>query len=634
MFTLCKRGARDDNLLAVHTHCIAYSDFTPAKPWVYVLEALVAGEPRFPNADSELQVMSSLTYATLVTMPENPRMRAHASRLAELVEREELDPSLRSWAVSALLTYHSWTGDVDGARRAAVVGESLLGQRALLPILKVRIILSFMYMAYVRADYDECDAQFARALALTREHGLTMIDPFLRLCECWHRLDRGELTQVAAVLRTTETQLDRRRLMDISLLHHVRGWHALLAGDLVLARQEATLALALGAQGGWTHVKPVNLLGLSQVLIESGEFAEAVDLVRRYREQFTPMHAPLLDFHARLVEAYAAQRQADHGACAASLRAAFELGRQHGFMSAPHWYPRMMSRLAAFALDHDIETAYARTLIRRRGLVPEAPREHWPWRVRVYTLGRFEIQTDDEPLASEGKAQRKPIELLKALIAHGGRNVRFDKLIGILWPEPTQDGGHKALEITIHRLRRLLGSDAAVRIGDRHASLDPSTVWVDAWALERELAPMATATSLAPQEIERMAAGADRMLALYRGHFLAGDGADAWHIPLRTRLSGYFERYALRVGEYWEGTGQWPRAADLYQRVIELDPIAETFYRRQMACLQAQGRRAEAAEVFRRCRHALSVTLGVRPNAETDALFREVLSEAAGSSGA
>jgi DNA-binding SARP family transcriptional activator len=64
----------------------------------------------------------------------------------------------------------------------------------------------------------------------------------------------------------------------------------------------------------------------------------------------------------------------------------------------------------------------------------------------------------------------------------------------------------------------------------------------------------------------------------------------------------------------------------MYQRATELDPLQETFYRRQMICLQALGQRAEAVDVFRRCRQALSVTLGIAPAAETQAIYQALLS--------
>ena len=96
-------------------------------------------------------------------------------------------------------------------------------------------------------------------------------------------------------------------------------------------------------------------------------------------------------------------------------------------------------------------------------------------------------------------------------------------------------------------------------------------------------------------------------------------------MPREIALTGRFHRFVLRLGEHCEHGGQWTRAAALYQHAIELDPLAESFYRRQMICMQAEGRRAEALEVFRRCRQILSVTLGISPAQETESVHRQLL---------
>ena len=91
---------------------------------------------------------------------------------------------------------------------------------------------------------------------------------------------------------------------------------------------------------------------------------------------------------------------------------------------------------------------------------------------------------------------------------------------------------------------------------------------------------------------------ASHVLSLYKGHFLAGETEEPWQLLLKNRLSGRFQRFVMRLGEHWESREFWQRAAGLYERAIELDPLAETFYRRQMVCLHAQGQRAEAIEVI------------------------------------
>ncbi len=82
-----------------------------------------------------------------------------------------------------------------------------------------------------------------------------------------------------------------------------------------------------------------------------------------------------------------------------------------------------MARLFVKALEHDIETEYVQYLVRWRRVIPEqAPvhLENWPWPVQIYTLGRFEVMVEGASLRFAGKAQKKPLELPKVLIAFGG----------------------------------------------------------------------------------------------------------------------------------------------------------------------------------------------------------------------
>ena len=300
-----------------------------------------------------------------------------------------------------------------------------------------------------------------------------------------------------------------------------------------------------------------------------------------------------------------------------------EMGLQDGRFNALQELAQHVSQLCAFAVARGIEAEHVVELIRRCKLTwPEGRVGSWP--VTIRALGRFEILKNDQPLQAEGKAQRKPMALLKALVALGGADVPEDKLIDIVWAESLDGDGQKVFDVTMHRLRKLLGHDAAVHVSDRRVSLNRELVWVDLWALERQLAaaiPHANATLPDPAQLDSAAAA---ILELYRGHLLEGEADAAWLLPVRNCLNGRFQRFVIRLGEHWETVGQWSRAAGLYERGVELNPLAETFYCRLMVCLHAQGRRAEAIEVFRRCRQMLSVTLGVKPTETTEAVYRRL----------
>jgi DNA-binding SARP family transcriptional activator len=245
--------------------------------------------------------------------------------------------------------------------------------------------------------------------------------------------------------------------------------------------------------------------------------------------------------------------------------------------------------------------------------------------IEVRTLGRFEIVKDGQALRFEGKMQRKPFALLKALVAMGGQFVAEDKLIDILWAGALQGDEQKAFDVTLHRLRKLLGHERAISVSNRCVSLNPAVIWIDLWALERELALVNPVAPASIPDAAQLESAAPVVLDLYRGQFLDGEPDSGWLLPVRNRLNWRFERFVMRVGDHWESAGQWARAAELFQHAIELNPLAEGFYRRWMVCLREQGSRAEAIDVFRRCRQVLSVTLGVKPVADTDAVYHRLL---------
>ena len=83
----------------------------------------------------------------------------------------------------------------------------------------------------------------------------------------------------------------------------------------------------------------------------------------------------------------------------------------------------------------------------------------WPWPTKIFTLGRFEILIEDKPIDAT-RLQKKPLILLKALIALGGEGVGEETLSELLWPDAEGDAAYTSFRTTLFRLRRSLGSDA------------------------------------------------------------------------------------------------------------------------------------------------------------------------------
>ena len=236
--------------------------------------------------------------------------------------------------------------------------------------------------------------------------------------------------------------------------------------------------------------------------------------------------------------------------------------------------------------------------------------------IKVFVLGRFQVLRNDAPIRAARRTQRKPLELLQALIALGGTDVGAHVLTEALWPDSEGDAGHHALESTLYRLRQLLGSHSAVTVAGSKLTIDRQQFWVDLWELQGELQPTASRAG-STEWIERLQ-------ALYQGQFLEQELEKSWTLKTRQALHQGLVRAIGDAAHTYEERCLWAEAARLYQAGIEVDNLAEDLHRGLIVCHRELGNHAEALQAYRRCRELLGRVLGVMPNARTLAAYQSV----------
>jgi LuxR family maltose regulon positive regulatory protein len=251
---------------------------------------------------------------------------------------------------------------------------------------------------------------------------------------------------------------------------------------------------------------------------------------------------------------------------------------------------------------------------------PPAANPRWPWRFKVCVLGRFQVLKDDAPICTSRRIQRKPLELLQALIAFGGTGVGAHVLTEALWPDSEGDAGYHALESALYRLRQLLSSHNAVTMLGSKLTLDRRQFWVDLWELQRELRP---APGVGAEE------WVARLRALYEGQFLEHESEKPWALKTRQALHAKLVRSIRDAAHTCETRGLWDEAARLYQAGLEVDSLAEDLHRGLIVCHRELGNHAEALRAYRICRELLAKLLGVQPNAKTLAAYQTARQSAA-----
>ncbi len=601
-----------------------WSAFARLDPWIDMLEGLRREHPAPLSPELEASVAANTFYALMFRRPEDPAVRRCAERAVALSATSR-DPDRRMLTAFLAATYYLWMGDIARAGIALGSLEELARAPGVSPLVRLTCKGVEAYHRWHVGAGEQALASASEGLEIARVTGVHLMDGLLLAQAVYAALTTGDLPAARGYLRTMSAAVGGSGSLHEGHHHFLAGWEALLGRDVPRALEH--VRAALGLDSGAPYPQALNHLAMALVLHARGEHAEAAAHLDRARAAGRRMGSHMLDYACLLADAEMAVDRGEDEAGLRALGAAMSLGRRQGLVHAPWWRPSVMARLCARALEAGIEAEHVKDLIRRCDLFPERPpleMEQWPWALRVHTLGGFRLVRDGAPLEFAGKVQQRPLGLLKAVAALGARGVAEEALADALWPEAEGDAARAALATTLHRLRRLLGDERAIRIAEGRASLDSRRLWLDSAAFEDLLDEAGSAERQAQRD--RAAALTERALALYRGPFLHGERHAPWAVAARERLRSKFLRHTERLARHRADAGRWAEAADCYERGLEADDLAEELYRGLMQCHRALGRRAEALAVHERCRRALAAGLGVAPSPATEALRRALRS--------
>ena len=174
----------------------------------------------------------------------------------------------------------------------------------------------------------------------------------------------------------------------------------------------------------------------------------------------------------------------------AALQHALALCKHEGNACFHLLNQHLVSDLLQWSYQQGIEPEFVRHSIQSMQLSLAADKQGQATNstpIMIYCLGRFSIQVDRKVIIDNCYGRNKPLELLKILIALGGRQVSQEKLTEILWPDAPGDAALRNFNTTLHRLRKLLRYNQALVLKDTLLTLNPHYVQVDMWETERLL---------------------------------------------------------------------------------------------------------------------------------------------------
>ncbi len=595
------------------------------------LEECLACRDSLPagDIDEDADLALALLRTLMRTGPASRDTAPWINRVQTLLHAKT-DPVRRLEAGAVLLRQHAQAGEPTQAAAVARHLETAFQRTGdATEESQVEALAALALNQWLAAETDAARRTIERAIALAEQGSQCRALPGLFAEATATALSCNDLDAAEDWLDRQARVLGERRTDEIVTHHLLANWHALLRGDLPDANEHLAIVRRLRPETLSWFIEAWFCQAQAQTQLQSGNpekaAASLADLLRLARRH----NNPRFRYAALLLTAQLALEENRPAEARAALAEALQTGRRQGIVNFHGWLARPVARLCALALEHDIETEYVRDLIRLRALpaMDDArDLDAWPWPVKIFSFGRLSILREEQPVSFSRRAQSRPLEMLTALLANGGRGVSEETLSTILWPDADGDAAHQAFDTNLFRLRRLLGTDRALILSDAKLSLNPAVCWVDAWACERLFGRLDTLlrASSGPENASDIARLGLRLLALYRGPFLGRDHSAPWAVAARERLHNRLLRQLNLLIRYWEDNGQWDHAVTACERLIDIQPEAEEHYQRLMIAYRKLDRLAEAAAVYERCQETLLATLGRPPSPATLLIFRDL----------
>ncbi|HXD11057.1 MAG TPA: BTAD domain-containing putative transcriptional regulator, partial [Anaerolineales bacterium] len=253
-------------------------------------------------------------------------------------------------------------------------------------------------------------------------------------------------------------------------------------------------------------------------------------------------------------------------------------------------------------------------------------------RLALHLLGPPRLEIDNSPITID---RRKTLALLAYLAVNRGSHTR-DYLSALLFPDYDQAKAFTNLRHTLWETQQAIGEGWIVAdhetiglIADTN-HLTPSAeaervVWLDVAQFESLITQSRT-----QNDVSICIPVLTDSVKLYRNHFLTGfslkdaPNFNEWTIAESENLRHQFASALTRLIDVHCSLSQAETAIPYARRLIALDPLNETSHRLLMQVYIQAGQHNAALKQYKVCEQVLRKELGVDPQPETRALYKQI----------
>ncbi len=606
---------------------------------ISVLHMILARNPEFPSPEIEAYVTTSMFGALCRNQPHHPEIGIWENKTLNILRTNNNLTLLRkagSYLVAHYLRYGAFSKAsfaLDLFRNAIKSTAEHLPEDIMMISKSLKAVHDIFTMCC-----DDSHKLVMQMIKLADRTGVYVWEVHVLGYGIAAALSDGNIRIADIFLKRMESCPDVRSRLDKCYYFFAKAWKAMLADDEVNAYLYCEELKKAAEIIGDIPFRVIYHLMFYEILNKRDDRRQEAKNHLMWAYQIAgKTKSSFMQYMCLISEVYVRAKCGNWRKAKLSLEKLMTLGRENDFVNILWWRPSVMSFLCAKALEVGIEVEYVQSIIKKRKLLPDKDvllLDNWPYPLRIYTMGRFELVKDGKKIAFSRKVQQKPIALLKALIAFGGRAVPEAELTDALWPDADGYSAHRSFELALYRLRKLLGYDKALQLKDGALTLDGQYCFVDIWRFQRlikkvedgwkRLLKTKKNNKNEQDAIQDVLQLTERVLDSYKGHFLNGDDSQPWIMSLRDILISKTVYIILTLGSYWEEKKKYNRAAECYRRGLEIDNGREVFYQKLIVNYHKLGRDAEATSVYQRCHSYLKANLDITPSLKTEEIYKAI----------
>ncbi|SDU36531.1 BTAD domain-containing putative transcriptional regulator [Desulfobacula phenolica] len=251
--------------------------------------------------------------------------------------------------------------------------------------------------------------------------------------------------------------------------------------------------------------------------------------------------------------------------------------------------------------------------------------------IRIETLGKFNVLSNNKILDNKIFEGTRPILLLKSIVLHGSRDIPKEILIDDLWPQASPKAGDKNFKINLHRLRKAIEPNTRKEFGYSYiiqkaglVSLDPELVTLD---VDEFMALGAGAVENEKNNQYKTALEFyEKAVKIYNGDYLSEEPYLEWISLKRKFFKSKYNEFLQKKAMLHEELDQIEKAVETWLLLLEQEPYYEPAYQNLMILYADSGQRNKALDLFQECRSLLKKDLETEPDEQTVGIYLKIKS--------